>query len=362
MTSTSASDDSINRRNKRAMSSASPFDGSSGTERNVRAPATVVPSSLVTISSIVANCFSVARTSKLLLAVFVRMTGGVSVPSSVSKRSMRLFAISAASALRNARTRTTRSVSRPGATSSCCSISSAASRAPGVALMMTAFSRSSAMTRSAGSTAATAPDGRVRSTRRASPANNCSTSGAICAARAFFKNTVRTRAASRGPRTSIVRTIASTSSSCAGSAATTSALLVGSAAIDGFRAFDCVATRAASACSTAFATSGALACESGYTRISTGRSPSRARSSSSITFDAIGIKSVGAVITTRALSTSATNFGSTIGAPAFAAATSCDGQRERSVSTALSAATTTSGATCFSWTTRKSASGVANAF
>ncbi|MCE2883901.1 MAG: hypothetical protein LW806_03235 [Planctomycetaceae bacterium] len=346
------------------MSSASPFDGSSGTERSVRAPAMVAPSSFDTMPSIVANCFSVARTRRLLLAAFGRITGGVSVPSSVSKRSTRLRAISAASALRSVSTRTTRSDSRPGATSSCWSISSAASSADGVAEITTALSRSSAITRNAGSAAVAPADaaGRARSARCASPASSSSTSGAICPARAFFRKTVRTRAASRGPRTSIVRTTASTSSSCDGSAATTSELLVGSAETTGRRRFGCEVARAASACSTAFATSGALACDSGYTRISAGRSPSRARSSSSTTFVAIGISSVGAVSTTRAFSASATNFGSTTGAPAFAAATSCAGQRERSSSTAFSADTTTSGATCFSCTTRKSASGVANAF
>ena len=122
-------------------------------------------------------------------------------------------------------------------------------------------------------------------------------------------------------------------------------LLVTSALIDGLARPMRVAARAATACSIAFATSGAFACESGYTRISAGPSPSRALSSWVTTSDATDMSSLGAVMITRALSGSATTLGSTIAAPAFAAATSVAGQRERSDSTAVSALTTTSGAT-----------------
>ena len=104
------------------MSSASPLVGSSGTERSERELAIDAPSSLDTIASMVAYCLSVARTSRLLLAAFTRITGGVCVPSSVSNTSTRLFATSAASPLRSEITRTVRAVSEatpaPGPTSS----------------------------------------------------------------------------------------------------------------------------------------------------------------------------------------------------------------------------------------------------
>ena len=73
------------------------------------------------------------------------------------------------------------------------------------------------------------------------------------------------------------------------------------------------------------------------------------------------MSSLGAVTMTRALSGSATTRGSATAAPAFAAETSDAGQRERSESTAVSADTTTSGATWRSWITLKSACGAVNA-
>ena len=255
------------RRSRRATSSASPFDGSSGTERSERELASAAPSSRETMLSIIAYCLLLARTSRLLLATFTRMTGGVSVPSSVSKMSARLFATSLASPLRMVMTRTVRSLSVPGATSSWRSISSAASSAVGVAEITTALRRSSAITRSAGSepaAAAARPRARAPSPAcAASLASSCSTSGAICPARACLRNTVRTRAASRGPRTSMSRTVFSISSSCAGSAATTIELLVSSGVMVGFTRPGRVIARVATACSIAFATVSAAASESG---------------------------------------------------------------------------------------------------
>ena len=216
--------------------------------------------------SIIVYCFSLARTNRLLLATLTRITGGTSVPSSVSKISRRLLAISGASPLRKVITRTVRSLSLPGVTSSWRSISSAASSAVGVAEITTALRRSSAITRNGGS-AGLAASPRVRVRARAACAaslvSNCSTSGAICPARAFFKNTVRTRAASRGPRTSMSRTVFSISSSCCGSAATTMVLLVISGVIVGLMRPGRDAARAATACSIALATVSAVASLSG---------------------------------------------------------------------------------------------------
>jgi hypothetical protein len=361
ITSTSPSACSMSRRRRRATSSASPLLGSSGTLLSERELASAALSSRVTISPSMRCCFSFARTSRLLLATFTLITGGVSVPSSVSKMSARLLATSPASPLRSVSTLTERSLSVPGVTSSCRSISSAASSAVGVAEMTTAFSRSSAITRSAGSVDAGAAPRPRGATRAASLASSCSTSGAICAARACFRNTVRTRAASRGPRTSMSRTVFSISSSCAGSAATTIELLVISGVIVGLTRPGRDTARAATACSIARATVSAVASDSEYTRISTGASPSRGLSSCVTTSTAIGMSSAGAVMITRALSGSATTLGSMTGAPALAADVSDAGHRERSDSTAPSVETTTSGATCRSWITLKSACGAANA-
>ena len=149
--------DSNMRRSNAATSIADAPAPSSGTERNCLLLAIDARSSFATIFSIAAYCSSVARTSSELLDTFTRMTGGCSMPSSISNTSFSAAAISAASALRTSRTCTKRVAPPVGPASSCRSISSAASSCEGVALMMTAFKRASAATLRIGSCAACTP-------------------------------------------------------------------------------------------------------------------------------------------------------------------------------------------------------------
>ena len=186
-------------------------------------------------------------------------------------------------------------------------------------------------------------------------------SGASISARATLRNTVRTRAASRGPCTSIAAMILSDSASNSGEPVTTSALLDGSAVTTGFRNFGSALLLASSACCTLSATSAADACTSEYTRVSVVTPSWRGASSCAMISFAIGISVVGAVMMTRMLSESATTRGSATGSPAFTIALSACGQRVRSLNIGCSAATMVSGAMNRTGTTRISLLGAANA-